>query len=162
MQEQINWQEERDSARQFKTTLFLGVVAFGVTLAIILGSKMSQTAASVLTGVVAGVAASVPTSFILLLLLQSRQKRSANDRSIVRTMRYPPTRQVSPTYPQPAGGGMVVPQPPVIVVTSPGHYDPHGQNQGGPVYPGQMAVLTPGPREFQVVGEPGYYVDEGY
>lgn len=156
-QEQINWQEPRDSARQVRTTLLLGVIAFSITLAIILGNKVNQTTASVIIGVAAGVAASIPTSFILLILLRNRQRPTLEQGSQIR---YPPVQRAQPAAI--SRGGWSMPQPPVIVVTPSGNYGSHAQYQQGPVYPDQMPVLTPAPREFQVIGEPGYYADQGY
>ena len=156
-QEQVNWQEPRDSARQFRTTLLVGVIAFSITLAIILGNKVNQTTASVIIGVAAGVAASIPTSFILLILLRNRQRPTLEQSGQVR---YPSVQRAQPAPIR--GGGWSMPQPPVIVVTPSGNYGSHAQYQGGAGYPDQMPVLTPAPREFQVIGEPGYYGDQGY
>lgn len=161
-QEQVIWQEQHDSARQFRTTLLVGVIAFSVTLAIILGNKVNQTTASVIIGVAAGVAASIPTSFILLILLRNRQRPTLEQNS---QLRYPPVQRAQATSLQQADisrGGWATPQPPVIVVTPSGNYGSHAQYQQGPIYPNQMPVLTPAPREFQVIGEPGYFVDQGY
>jgi hypothetical protein len=162
-QEQVIWQEQRDSTRQLRATLLLGVIAFSVTLAIILGNKVNQTTASVIIGVAAGVAASIPTSFILLILLRNRQRSTLEQASL---LRYPPVQRAQAiTTVQQAGisrGGWAMPQPPVIVVTPSGNYGSHAQYQQGPVYPDQMPVLIPAPREFQVIGEPGYSVDQGY
>jgi hypothetical protein len=43
-------------------------------------------------------------------------------------------------------------------VTPPGS----GSYSQGPVYPGQMPVLTQAPREFQVIGELDYESGGGY
>jgi hypothetical protein len=163
MHEQVYWQERRDSGRRFKTMLFLGIITFSATLAMVLGEKIDQTAAGIITGVAVGVAAGVPTTFILLVLLRNRQERTSHERPIAYAARQPYTQQAPPGYlpqtgvmPAPRGNGVMVPQPPVIVVAPPGSYDPRAQ------YPNPMPVLTPAPREFQVIGEPGYYADEGY
>ena len=151
-QEQVIWQEQRDSGRQFRTTLLVGVIAFSITLAIILGNKVNQTAASVIIGVAAGVAASIPTSFLLLILLRNRQRPTLEQSN---QLRYPPVQRAQPTAMQGANissGGWATPQAPIIVVTPSGNYGPHAQYQQGPVYPNQMPVLTPAPREFQVIG----------
>lgn len=168
-QEQILERDQRDSARQLKITLFVGVVAFGITLAVILGNKMNQTAASVITGVVAGVAASIPTTFILMVLWQGRRRNFSQGSQLVHTAHSYPMHMMQPArshqavgFPNLGGSGMVFQQPPVIVVTPSGHFDPQSQYQSGSIYPNQMPVLTPAPREFQVIGEPGYYIDEGY
>ena len=152
--------------RQLKVAFFLGVVAFGVALAVVVGGKLSNPAATVLTGVVAGVAASVPVSFILVAVLRGRGGGRA-ERVEGYPMRYQAVERLGPVYGRPVGMAPgrregLMPQAPVIVVTPGGQgpgYGPYGQ---GPVYAGQMPVLTQAPREFQVIGEPEYYLDEGY
>lgn len=149
--------QARHARRQLKVTFLLGVVAFGIALALVVGSKVSNPAATVLTGVVAGVAASVPVSFILVALLRGRGGGEAEGRVEAYPIRYQPGYGRLPTRRE----GMV-PQAPVIVVAPGGNgpgYAPYG---GGPVYPGQMPVLTQAPREFQVIGEPDYEIDGGY
>jgi hypothetical protein len=51
------------------------MLGFGVTLALIIGQRMSTDAMAVVIGVAVGVAASVPTSLLLVALL--RRERSA-------------------------------------------------------------------------------------
>ncbi len=46
------------------------LLAFGVTLAVIIGQRMSTDAMAVVIGVAVGVAASVPTSLLLVALLR--------------------------------------------------------------------------------------------
>ena len=50
------------------------MLAFGVTLALIIGQRMSTDAMAVVIGVAVGVAASVPTSLLLVALLR-RERR---------------------------------------------------------------------------------------
>jgi hypothetical protein len=159
--------QARHGTRQLRVAFFLGVVAFGVALAVVVGGKLSNPAATVLTGVVAGVAASLPVSFILVALLRGRGGGRAERMAEGYPMRYPAVERLGPVYGRPMGVApgrpeRAIPQAPVIVVTPGGQgpgYGPYGQ---GPVYPGQMPVLTQAPREFQVIGEPDYYLDEGY
>ncbi len=154
--------EQRDAGRQVKTTLLLGVVAFAIALAVVLGNKMSDPVASVLTGVIAGVAASIPTSFVLVALMRSRQQREPTTMAVAPPMGVPAGMRIpraQPLAPPGRGNGMMMPQgqAPVIVVTPGGAYGaPYGQNA---VYPDPMPVLTPVRREFQVIGEAGYYLE---
>lgn len=53
----------------------LVLLAFGLTLAIVIGQRMSTDAMSVVIGVAVGIAASVPTSLLLVALL--RKERGA-------------------------------------------------------------------------------------
>ena len=147
--------EGRDAGRQVKTTLLLGVVAFAIALAVILGNKMSEPVASVLTGVIAGVAASIPTSFVLVALLRARQQSETTRLAVAPPMgasariRIP---RAEPLVPQQREFMSLGPQgqSPVIVVTPGGAYGtPYGPNA---VYPEPMPVLTPVQREFQVIG----------
>lgn len=55
------------------------MLAFGVTLAVIVGQRMSTDAMAVVIGVAVGVAASVPTSLLLVALL--RRERAEGSRS---------------------------------------------------------------------------------
>lgn len=169
MNEQYNYGREmelnyegRDAGRQVKTTLLLGVVAFAIALAVVLGNKMSDPVASVLTGVIAGVAASIPISFVLVALLRARQQNEPTGLTLAPPMgmqagtRIP---RAQPLHPQQRVPMPQMPQgqSPVIVVTPGGAYgSPYGPNA---FYPDPMPVLTPVQREFQVIGEAGYYLD---
>ncbi len=157
--------EARHGTRQLKVAFFLGVMAFGVALAVVVGGKLSNPAATVLTGVVAGVAASVPVSFILVALLRGR---GGGERMVEQyPVRYQAVERLGPVYGRPPGVALgrperMMPQAPVIVVTPGGNGPGYAQYGQGPIYPGQMPVLTHAPREFQVIGEPDYYLDQGY
>jgi len=106
------------------------LVAFAVTLAVVVGQRLSDQAMAVLAGAVCGVGASIPTSLLIVWVTRRRQEEHAEQR---------------PAQP-PAGA-----YPPVIVVQQPGH-----SAMTGPSYPhpsGYLAPYTPpSPREFTVVG----------
>ncbi len=51
---------------RLRLAIFLIVLAFSITLAIIIGTRLSDQALAVIVGVVAGVAASLPTSLIIV------------------------------------------------------------------------------------------------
>ena len=53
-------------ALTLRVSFMLGMVAFAVTLAVVVGQRLSSEAMAVLLGVVAGVAASIPTSLIVV------------------------------------------------------------------------------------------------
>lgn len=61
-----------------KRLIPLILLGFGVALAIVIGQRMSTDAMAVVIGVAVGVAASVPTSLLLVALL--RKERSSYDR----------------------------------------------------------------------------------
>jgi hypothetical protein len=52
--------------------LFIGV-AFGITLAVIFGTRISPDALAVIVGVILGIAASVPTTLLVIFVVSRRQ-----------------------------------------------------------------------------------------
>ncbi|MEE8391107.1 MAG: hypothetical protein V3S14_09970 [Anaerolineae bacterium] len=78
----------------------LAVTVFAVTLAVIIGNRLSDEALAVLAGAVCGVGAAIPTSLLVVAVSHRR------DESRVRPTTYPPFAQG--------------PYPPVIVVAPPG------------------------------------------
>jgi hypothetical protein len=113
------------------------MLGFGVTLALVIGQRMTTDAMAVVLGVAVGVAASVPTS-ILLVALVRRAQREAGGR------------------PEPAPAGYAAPsQPqPNIIVLNPA--DLLGQRHGQPSYlpqpPGEL-LQDAGLRRLRVVGD---------
>ena len=120
----------------------LSLLAGIVTLAIIIGQRMSTDAMAVVIGVVFGVAASIPTS--LLIALAARGSRRHD----------PPYRrddyQASPPAPQ-------------IYVVNPGQL-PAGPHSGGaqpalPQPPGGFYMAEP-PRRYKIVGDAEYWLED--
>jgi len=111
--------------------LFLVVgLVFGIALAVVVGNRMSAEAMAVVVGVVCGVAAAIPTSVLLLVVMarQDRRRHGSDEREV----RY--------------SGNT-----PVVVIQG-------GATQALP--PGQQAGYWPaampgsvGQREFHVVGD---------
>ena len=64
------------------------LLGFGVALAIVIGQRMSTDAMAVVIGVAVGVAASVPTSLLLVALL--RKERATYRPDMGRDQMYPP------------------------------------------------------------------------
>jgi hypothetical protein len=90
----------------------LALVAFAVTLAMVVGNRLSNEALSVLAGAVCGVGAAVPTS--LIILSATRRRSEVHDRPTAQAPHqsgsYPPIVVVSPpSTPQPAGGWNALP-----------------------------------------------------
>lgn len=108
------------------------LLGFGVVLAVIIGQRMSTDAMAVVIGVAVGVAASVPTSLLLVALLR-RQRQPFDD------------------YRAPEYNQRQLPQPPVIVI-NPGQWMTQGQ-QPMPMPPAQM--MDGGQRQISVVGADG-------
>ncbi len=60
----------------------LALLAFGVTLALLIGQRMSTDAMAVVLGVAVGVAASVPTSLLLVALLRRERPGSRTEAAV--------------------------------------------------------------------------------
>lgn len=119
----------------------LSLMAGAITLAIIIGQRMSTDAMAVMIGVVFGVAASIPTS--LLIALAARGSRREE----------PPYRRDD--Y-QPA------PPAPQIYVVSPGQMAPGLPGAGHQALqqpPASYYIAEPN-RRYKVVGESEYWLDE--
>jgi hypothetical protein len=109
-----------------RRTLAWGAIAFGVALAVIIGVRLEKAALTVVVGVTCGVGASIPTSLLIVALLQRRnQKRDER------------TRQLA-TQP-----------PPVIVVTP--QAAPQSRQPG--TWPEEYTLPLPSQRRFSVIGE---------
>ena len=80
-----------------KKAAIVALLAFAVTLAVIIGQRMSTDAMAVVIGVACGVVASIPTSLLILAVSNRRGERE------VRQQRrdYPPVVIVNPGSNQP-------------------------------------------------------------
>jgi len=113
------------------------MLGFGVTLALVIGQRMTTDAMAVVLGVAVGVAASVPTS-ILLVALVRRAQREAGGR----------------LAPAPATYALPPQPPPNIIVLNPG--DLLGQRNGQSAYlpqPPAELLQDAGLRRLRVVGD---------
>jgi hypothetical protein len=109
------------------------LLAFGVTLAAFIGQRMSTDAMAVVVGVAVGVAASVPTSLLLVALLR-RERASA-------------WRQDPPAAPPPQ-----LPSPNVIVLNP---ADLLGQRRDlpfVPLPPPEQSAADGGMRRLRIIG----------
>lgn len=123
----------------FRVIALLGVLAFAVTLAIIIGQRLSTEAMAVLMGVVAGVVASIPTSLIVVwLALQSMMPQYL--------ARAEP--RVAPAQPEPTRV-VVVQQPQPAPVQTPAYAAP---NWGVQPYPAMPSPAARPARKFTVIG----------
>lgn len=124
-----------------KRLLGISLMAGVVTLAVIIGQRMSTDAMAVMVGVVFGVAASIPTS--LLIALAARGSRRTE----------PPYRrndyQPSPPAPQ-------------IYVVSPGQLPSGPAGNAQPALPQAPAgfYMAEPTRRFKVVGDAEYWLDD--
>ncbi|MCS7220101.1 MAG: hypothetical protein RML36_03300 [Anaerolineae bacterium] len=111
-----------------KRLIPVACLAFVVTLAVTIGQRMSTDAMAVVIGVIFGVAASIPTS----LLIIAASRRSAVDRTMADRTNYE-------RY-----------MPPVIVL------NPGTQQPNWPFSPSNVPPLTPpAERRFRIIGDDG-------
>ncbi len=113
-----------------KSFLSILVVLFCVTLAVVIGNRMSTEAMAVVVGVVCGVVASIPVSILLILVTGRLQSGGA-----------PAREERAPGYGSAA-------YPPVVIVT-PGS---DGRLAAMPYMPGNFPLPSLR-REFTIVGE---------
>jgi hypothetical protein len=107
------------------------VLAFVITLAVVFGNRMSTEAMAVVVGVVCGVAAGIPMSMLLLLVLNRRTQ----------------------TLEEPPYGPMLGRQgayPPVVVIQG-GSTAPNGLMP--PYHTAPWPAQEPVQRQFHIVGE---------
>jgi hypothetical protein len=124
-----------------KRLIPLVLLGFGVAMAIIIGQRMSTDAMSVVIGVAVGVAASVPTSLLLVALL--RKERSGYDRAIGQDM----SREAGWNAYPPA-----LPQQPNVIVLDPSQFVmSRGPQFQAPLPPAEVAS-DGGMRRLRVVG----------
>jgi hypothetical protein len=137
MREEWGRREER-SRRWGRLGVFVGVVvvAFVVTLALVVGNRLSDEALGVLAGAVCGVGAAIPTSLIVVAVAL---RNSCNSTSGGRDEMFPhgPS-DLQQRY------------PPVIVVSSQGGH-PWSGGWNSPGYQ-PSSLRAPLEREFTVVG----------
>ena len=88
-----------------KKFLFVVGVAFTVTVAVVVGVRMSSDAMAVVVGIVCGMLASVPTSAILVWTLRVRDKQLEAQLGSARQYgQYPPVVVVNGQHPNGATG----------------------------------------------------------
>jgi len=108
------------------------MLAFGVTLAAIVGQRMSADAMAVVIGVAVGVAASVPTSLLLVALL--RRER------------------VGAWRPEPPAPAAQFPAPHVIVLNPADLLGARREPPYVPLPPPELSAADGGMRRLRIVG----------
>ena len=109
----------------------LALIAFVVTLGVVIGQRMSTDAMAVVVGVVCGVAAGVPTSLLIVFVTGRRWKEGQQAEGVQRAQ-YPPVVIVNP------GQGA-------------GNLGQYGQYNGGAYFSPPAPPSTP--RQFRMAGE---------
>jgi len=89
-----------------KKWVFLILVTFSVTLAVVVGKRMSTDAMAVVVGIACGVAASIPTSLLIVAVATRRGERERERRD------YPPVVVINPGSSQPQY--LQPPYPPLV------------------------------------------------
>jgi hypothetical protein len=127
--------DDRGTAESHSPKAALGLVAlaFAVTLAVIVGNRLSDEALAVLAGAVCGVGAAIPTSLLILAIARRRDKPTIDWNGSQQPQMYPQQQGV---------------YPPVIVVAPPNtQQQPFNWNGGYP-----PSLTPPTQRQFTVVG----------
>ena len=132
--ERVDQRREHGADSAGKLKVFAGLVAltFAITLALVVGNRLTNEALAVLAGAVCGVGAAIPTSLIIVAISR-RQREEIHDEQ--------PAMYQQGVYPQGA-------YPPVVIVTPQGGHQqqPYGWNGTPPSLGAQSQ------REFTVVG----------
>lgn len=118
--------ENRSSAdrlARLKIFAVIATLAFIVTLAWVVGNRLSDEALSVLAGAVCGVGAAIPTSLLIVAVSRRREE------------------------PQTRAQAAQAPYPPVVVVAPPGHSPSTGDWRAP-----YASMTAPTERQFTVVG----------
>lgn len=105
---------------KFRAIMTICVLAFVITLAVVVGQRLSSEAMAVLLGVIAGVAASIPTSLIVVWLATRTQQQPVHRAEVRRNDSQPTERVVviaqpqvqAPQQQQPWTPAVYSPQPP--------------------------------------------------
>lgn len=113
-----------------KRFLYISGIVFVITLAVVMGTRMSPDALAVVIGIICGVLASIPTSAMLVWVMRQRDKQMEMQMGAMR----------------PFGGQY----PPVVVVNG------QGTNGYGSTYAAPALSAGPPPgggRSFKVIGQ---------
>jgi len=115
-----------------RTIVYLCLLTFVVTLAILIGWQLSNQAMAVMIGVMAGVAASIPTSLIVVWAsLRNRQEPPASAR--------PAEPQVIIIQPSEASPGPTDDERSLTAL--PAYAAPQATGFGGPAVPRQFTII---------------------
>jgi len=109
------------------------LLAFAVTLAVVIGNRMSAEAMAVVVGVVCGVAAGIPMAVLIMLVLTRGRQREEDD-----------------AWAREAPYGRQGAYPPVVVIQG-GTSAPNSLLP--PYYTPQPAMHDPVQRQFCIIGE---------
>jgi len=114
----------------------IGIMLFLITLAVVIGVRMNTEAMAVVVGVIFGVAASIPTSLVIVAVMWRREQRAAYGRN---------------GSPRRSGQEAL---PPSVVIVNPGGAGPTNPYRQPAYLPQPDVQWGHPPRQFRVVGEP--------
>lgn len=117
-----------------RNAILLGSLAFAITLAILVGNRLSSEAMAVATGALCGISASIPATLALFIAMNRHWGRA------------PSEHETSPRQ--------YAPPPPVIVVAPPQMpTNPYGNYPSSFYLPPTINEGANRGREFKIVGE---------
>jgi len=90
---------------RLKVLLLAVVLVFTMTLAVIVGTRLSDEALAVLAGAVVGVAAAIPTSLLIVSVVRRRDEGRGKLATMPQQASTPPVIVVAPQGTQQAAGG---------------------------------------------------------
>ena len=103
----MNEQTKRNNNIGERLQIFAGLAAtaFAVTLAVIIGNRLSDEALAVLAGAVCGVGAAIPTSLLVVAVTRRRDEARAPTTMVAPQSSYPPVVVVAPPGGQQGANG---------------------------------------------------------
>ncbi len=128
----------------FKLILMLGVLAFGITMAVMIGQRLSSEAMAILMGVVAGVVASIPTSLIVVWIAMQVMVKPAVQAQ---------ARPQSAPREEPSQVSQTADMPRLVIMQQPMPQQAMAYPQPGWTASSYHPMMpTPAPRKFTVIG----------
>lgn len=129
----------------YRLIFLLGTLAFFITLAVVIGQRLSTEAMAVLMGVIAGVVASIPTSMLVSWIAIQMIKPTTP--APVQAQPAPRPEPVAKPEPQPQIVVLQQPMPNMTPTASLGYNQANWNMASYPALP-----QTPQPRKFTVIG----------
>lgn len=123
-----------------KNGVFVIGIVFAATLAYVVGNRLSNEAMAVVVGALCGISASIPV--LIALFIAASRNWGRTDAGLSRD----DVREYTPR-------GYTTPQPPMIVLAPPQHFQQPNPFATSQFYLPPNAPIEGAPREFKIIGE---------